>query len=130
MHVPDEKRKKLDPKAVKVVFIGCSQERKAYKCYVPSTHETLISYDVVFDELASWYGSKQVTVHDDTLQSTYAENEMQDTTTASGPIHDVSASVSPWIGRLHSHGSQSTHMDTSMRGRLDMDKGKEKALLM
>ena len=57
VHVPDEKRRKLEPKAHKCIFIGYSQEKKAYKCYDPSTRESLVSRDVIFDEMASWYGA-------------------------------------------------------------------------
>ena len=55
VHVPDEMRIKLDPKAEKCVFIGYSLEQKGYGCYNPSTHDVRVSRDVVFDEMASWY---------------------------------------------------------------------------
>jgi len=53
VHVPDERRRKLDPKVEKCIFIGYAQNRKAYKCYNPNTRHVVILRDVVFDEPAS-----------------------------------------------------------------------------
>ncbi|KAJ8645381.1 hypothetical protein MRB53_007129 [Persea americana] len=53
-HVPDEKRKKLDDKGVKCVFLGVSAESKAYRLYNPVTKQIIISHDVVFYEENVW----------------------------------------------------------------------------
>ena len=58
VHVPDELRIKLDPKAKKCVFTGYFLEQKGYKCYNPITHQVRVSTDVVFDEMESWYVEK------------------------------------------------------------------------
>ncbi|GMJ16119.1 hypothetical protein HRI_005281100 [Hibiscus trionum] len=42
-HVPDQKRTKLDDKAEKCVFLGISNESKAYKLYNPITKKVIIS---------------------------------------------------------------------------------------
>ena len=55
MHVPKEKRRKLDAKAEKCILVGYSDEEKGYKCYNPRTKQARVSRDVVFDESASWY---------------------------------------------------------------------------
>jgi hypothetical protein len=54
VHVPDEKRSKLDLKA-KCIIIGYSLEQKRYRCFNLSTGKLQMSRDVVFDEMVSWY---------------------------------------------------------------------------
>ena len=55
VHVPKEKRRKLDAKAEKCILVGYLDEQKGYKCYNPSTKQARVSRDVVFDESVSWY---------------------------------------------------------------------------
>eukprot|EP00253_Pinus_taeda_P027305 PITA_27305 len=43
-------RKKLDPKALKCIFVGYGTEYKAYKLYNPVTHKVFTSRDVIFHE--------------------------------------------------------------------------------
>ena len=49
-HVPKEKRKKLDDKSVKRIFIGYSIETRSYRLFDPKAKKVIISRDVVFDE--------------------------------------------------------------------------------
>ena len=35
VHVPDEVRRKMEPKAVRCMFLGYRVEKKGYKCYDP-----------------------------------------------------------------------------------------------
>ncbi|KAL5724118.1 hypothetical protein ACHQM5_007419 [Ranunculus cassubicifolius] len=53
-HVPEEKRKKLDDRGIKCIFLGCSDQSKAYKLYNPLSKKIIISRDVVFDEGQTW----------------------------------------------------------------------------
>ena len=55
VHVPKEKRRKLDAKAEKCILVSYSDEQKGYKCYNPRTKQARVSRDVVVDESASWY---------------------------------------------------------------------------
>jgi hypothetical protein len=61
MHVPDEKRSKLNPKVEKCIFIGYSLEQKGYRCFNLSTRKLQVSRDVVFDEIVSWYPPLKIT---------------------------------------------------------------------
>ena len=61
VHVPDEKQRKLDPKSEKMILIGYSLEQKGYKCFSPVVRQSRVNQDVVFDEVASWYGPTSVT---------------------------------------------------------------------
>jgi hypothetical protein len=55
LHVPDEKKSKLDPKSAKCIFIGYSLEQKGHRCFNLFTRKLQVSRDVVFNEMVSWY---------------------------------------------------------------------------
>ncbi|GKF64417.1 retrovirus-related pol polyprotein from transposon TNT 1-94, partial [Tanacetum coccineum] len=54
VHIPDCKRIKLDDKSKICVFIGVSEESKAYWLYDLVSKRIIVSRDVVFEEEASW----------------------------------------------------------------------------
>lgn len=54
VHISDQKRKKLDEKGEKCIFLGVSEPTKAYKLYNPITKQIVVIRDVVFDEKISW----------------------------------------------------------------------------
>lgn len=58
-YIPDQLRKKLDDKAEKCIFIGYSEETKAYKLYNSDTQTMIISRDVNFDEKGTWDWSEK-----------------------------------------------------------------------
>ncbi|XP_016649728.1 PREDICTED: uncharacterized protein LOC107881140 [Prunus mume] len=60
--IPDEKRKKLDDKGEKCVFLGISEISKAYKLFNPASKKIIISRDVVFDEEKTWNWSDDVSL--------------------------------------------------------------------
>jgi hypothetical protein len=50
IHVPKEKRMKLEPSGKKGTFVGYSETSKAYKIYILRQRQIEISWDVTFDE--------------------------------------------------------------------------------
>ncbi|KAM0985722.1 hypothetical protein ACFX13_013180 [Malus domestica] len=52
--VPEAKRRKLDDRGEKCVFVGYSEESKAYKLYNPLTGKIVVSRDVIFSEEEAW----------------------------------------------------------------------------
>ncbi|KAM1072945.1 hypothetical protein ACFX2B_017883 [Malus domestica] len=54
VHIPDNKRTKLDDKSMKCVLLGVSKGSKAYRLFEPVSQKIIISRDVRFDENSSW----------------------------------------------------------------------------
>jgi transposase InsO family protein len=61
VHIPDQKRPKLDAKSFPCVFIGYSDESKAYRFYDPETRCVIVSRDAIFDEGSSHYSHSHST---------------------------------------------------------------------
>ena len=60
-HIPQEKRKKLDPHAKKCIMVGYGEAAgvKGYKLFDPSNQKFIFSRSVTFDEDALFYNSEQ-----------------------------------------------------------------------
>ena len=50
VHIPKEKRTKLDPSRKKGIFVGYCEVSKAFRIYISRFHHIEISRDVTFDE--------------------------------------------------------------------------------
>jgi hypothetical protein len=111
VHVPNEKRSKLDPKAKKCIFIGYSLEQKGYRCFNSSTRKLQMSRDVMFNEMVSWYSPLKVAKDGKARNGDVSSNVEQESQLISGPQESsISGSGStPWKGKLRSsnivHGS-------------------------
>jgi hypothetical protein len=59
IHIPKEKRNKLEPSGKKGIFVGYCEVSKAFRIYIPGLHHIEISRDVTFDEDATLKKSRR-----------------------------------------------------------------------
>jgi len=78
VHVPNEKRSKLDPKVEKCIFIGYSLEQKAYRCFNPSTRKLQVNRDVMFDEMVSQYSPLKIGANGEARNGDVSSNVEQE----------------------------------------------------
>ncbi|MCO5546949.1 hypothetical protein L7F22_000388 [Adiantum nelumboides] len=126
VHVRDELRTKLDPKAKKCVFIGYSLEQKGYKCYNPITCQVRVSRDVVLDQMATWYADVKDDIGADVKKSV-AKNLDVESQVLSGPQGSPATSshvANPWSGRLCKEASFASSINVSSKGKEKVDEGK------
>ena len=112
VHIPDEKRRKLDPKAEKCVFLGYASESKGYRCYNPSTKKFQISRDVVFDELNSWFkpphaigqdASVLAETENNAVHRLAVDSPLKSASLGPGEVENSPKPITPWTGRLRSN---------------------------
>jgi hypothetical protein len=59
VHIPKEKRNKLEPSGKKGIFVGFCEVSKAFRIYIPGHRHIEISRDVTFDEEAALHKSRR-----------------------------------------------------------------------
>lgn len=91
VHVPCQRRSKLDDRSKKHIFIGYDKQSKGYKLYNPSTRKVIMSRDVEFDEEETWNWN---TKEDEGYEFLPIINDEEDETTKS--TEDVQPPTSPF----------------------------------
>jgi len=54
IHVPSQKRRKLEDKSIHGIFLGYSTQSRGYRVYNLQTKKIIVSRDIEVDEDASW----------------------------------------------------------------------------
>ena len=68
IHVPWEKRMKLDPTGKKGIFVSYSESAKAYQIYIPDQRKMKLSIDVTSEEDVAYQRSRRTNGDSDDLQ--------------------------------------------------------------
>ena len=99
--VPEVKKKKLDNHGEKCIFIGYSEESKAYKLYNSLAKKPVVSRDVVFNEAEAWSWSNEETVKEQPMVNEPDEplQEVPPPTTPLSPQHTTPSRFSIFWGR-------------------------------
>ena len=83
IHIPKEKRTKLDPSGNKGIFVGYSESSKAYRIYFLGFKKINISRDLTFDEDTAYKKSRKrpaeeyeaPRIHDTTMNEEIQEED-------------------------------------------------------
>jgi hypothetical protein len=92
IHIPKEKRNKLEPSGKKGIFVGYCEVSKAFRIYIPGHRHIEISRDVTFDEEATLKKSRRCQ-----LEEVYEEEpvnpriveSMREVPRAAEPVREV-----------------------------------------
>jgi len=77
-HVPREKRKKLDKKTTKCIFVGYPDNSKGFKLYDPAKQLMFRSRDVSFDERKFWSDFKPSDDPEELIDETWVQGVIGD----------------------------------------------------
>ena len=76
LHVPKEKRSKLDSSRMKGIFVGYNEQSIYYRIYIPLFHWIEISRDVTFDEDATFTKFRKIFVEEEAPRITEATRRL------------------------------------------------------
>lgn len=102
VHIPKDKRTKLEPSGKRGIFVGYSETSKAYRIYIPSQKQIEVSRDVTFEEDVAFRKSKGscMEIDDETPQDMDVDHapEIQRETTESDMSKDPIEPLDPTDG--------------------------------
>lgn len=106
VHIPVQKRKKLDAKSQLCIFVGYSTPTKGYRFYNPETKQWIVSQDVIFDEGGVWQWKDAVqknpsliiNMEDNYVPPPLLTSSRGSSSSSSSPPSSPSSSSSPNLG--------------------------------
>jgi hypothetical protein len=102
IHIPKEKRNKLDPSGKKGIFVGYYEVSKAFRIYIPGQHHIDITRDVTFDEDATLKKSKLCLLEEVYEEEPVIPNTaMREVPRAAEPVKEVVTSLDEEILEDH-----------------------------
>jgi hypothetical protein len=95
VHIPKEKRNKLDPSGKKGIFVGYCEVSKAFRVYIPGHHHIEINRDVTFDEDETLKKSRRCQleeVYEEELVAPRVVESVREVPRVAEPVREVIAS--------------------------------------
>ena len=77
VHVPKEKRAKLEPSDKKGIFVGYNDCSKVYRVYIPGQRHIEVSRDVIFHEEAVFRKTLELSPEDAVAPLEFPDSEIQ-----------------------------------------------------
>ena len=103
VHLPKEQWNKLEPRALKCVFLGYASSQKGCRCYHPPTQKMYVTMDVTFHEDTMYFHRdelqeehyKEVQLFGNTNDEEISSLEVFPTLTSSSPPAAVTTEITP-----------------------------------
>jgi hypothetical protein len=93
IHVPREKRTKLEPSGKKGTFVGYNETSKDYIIYIPKKRQIEISRDVTFDEDEAFRRSRESHMDEDREEQGARRDVVMVDSTPKEPISEVQIEI-------------------------------------